>query len=306
MNKFKKSKVYYAGMLKGMQTKCGNIFLFILGVFTFMFLCYLIYAHCTLRQSQEKIKQCYAEHIIKADTLYTHILNYNKDVVIVGQKTNDAILADSLIKSVLANTQHLSKAHSKKLQLVIENHFNQVEQLHNKYEEKLLRDSLRLCTERELLDGQTKTMIDLHLNKVEHEYSNITIWAAALTILFLVFSFYSIYKMDELIQQGDDGLKDIRRIRRESEQVKNQVEKETQALQEEAKTDIRRISARYMRNLINMYEEAKKEKEETFKLQKQEFDDLISTIKSLSEPLKNDKVGSDTSKDNSSNKRKGK
>lgn len=60
-------------------------------------------------------------------------------------------------------------------------------------------------------------MIDLHLDKVEHEYSNLTIWAAILTILFLVFSFYSIYKMDELLQQGNEGVKDIRSLRKDGE-----------------------------------------------------------------------------------------
>ena len=72
-------------------------------------------------------------------------------------------------------------------------------------------------------------MIDLHLNKVEHEYSNLTMWAAILTILFLVFSFYSIYKMDELIQQGNEGVKDIRSLKKNSEDLvatsKSEIEK---------------------------------------------------------------------------------
>lgn len=62
-------------------------------------------------------------------------------------------------------------------------------------------------------------MIDLHLNKVEHEYSNLTMWAAVLTILFLVFSFYSIFKMDELIQQGNEGVKDIRSLKKDGENL---------------------------------------------------------------------------------------
>lgn len=282
MSKFKKSKLYYAGMLKGMQTKYGNVFLIILGVFTFMFICYLIYAHCTLRQSQEKIKQCYAEHIIKADTLYTHLFNYNKDIAIIEQKTNAAILADSLINSVLTNTQHLSKAQSKKVQLIIENHFSQVEQLHNKYEEKLLRDSLRLCTERELLDGQTKTMIDLHLNKVEHEYSNITIWAAALTILFLVFSFYSIYKMDELIQQGYKGLEDIKKIRQESEKTQGQME----IILGEAKIKGTEFVESQQSSIVEMFNAAEKKRNEIFKEKKEEFDNLITQVNDFFEQQK--------------------
>ncbi len=69
-------------------------------------------------------------------------------------------------------------------------------------------------------------MIELHLNKIEHEYSNITMWGAVLTILFLVFSFYSIYKMDELIQQGNEGVKDIKDLKKEGRQNLDQLKKE--------------------------------------------------------------------------------
>lgn len=94
-----------------------------------------------------------------------------------------------------------------------------MELLYMEYEKVLKEDSLRLYNERSLVEMQTKTMIDLHLNKVEHEYSNLTMWAAILTILFLVFSFYSIYKMDELIQQGNEGVKDIRSLKKDSENL---------------------------------------------------------------------------------------
>lgn len=283
MNKITKGKLF----CKAMQTKFGVVFLWVLAIFTVVFIAYMTYAHYTLSQSQEKIKDCYALHVEKADSMYMHLLGYNKDVVISKQKANDAILTDSLIKSILSNTQYLSKAQSKKLQFIIENHFSQVEQLHNKYEEKLLRDSLRLCTERELLDGQTKTMIDLHLNKVEHEYSNITIWAAALTILFLVFSFYSIYKMDELIQQGNEGIKDIRRMRRESEQTKDQVEKNIAKLLEEAKEKVDTVTKKHVRKLITMYTEAKEEKNNVFNTKEKEFNELLAKANTLFEQLKN-------------------
>ena len=99
-----------------------------------------------------------------------------------------------------------------------------IELLYLEYEKVLKEDSLRLCNERALIEMQTKSMIDLHLNKVEHEYSNLTIWAAILTILFLVFSFYSIYKMDELIQQGNEGVKDIRSLKKNSEDLIEKLE----------------------------------------------------------------------------------
>ena len=103
------------------------------------------------------------------------------------------------------------------LSLILE-HNTVIEHCQEQYELKIQRDSLRLGVERDLLNGQIKTMIDLHLNKIEHEYSNITIWAAIMTIVFLVFSFYSIFKIDELIQQGNEGVRNIRHLEREGVQ----------------------------------------------------------------------------------------
>ena len=100
------------------------------------------------------------------------------------------------------------------LSTIISNYYNQSIKIQEQYQSKLSRDSLQLNAERTLLEGQTKAMIDLHLTKIDHEYNNITMWAAILTILFLVFSFYSIFKMDELIQQGREGVKDIKRLKK--------------------------------------------------------------------------------------------
>lgn len=113
---------------------------------------------------------------------------------------------------------------------MLNSHFTKIDSLHRQYDEKLLRDSLRLNTERELLEGQTKAMLELHLNKIEHEYSNITMWGAVLTILFLVFSFYSIYKMDELIQQGNEGVKEIKNLKKEGKQDLDQLKTEKEKI----------------------------------------------------------------------------
>lgn len=113
---------------------------------------------------------------------------------------------------------------------VLDYRLTKIDALHKKYDEKLSRDSLRLNTERELLAGQTKTMLELHLNKIEHEYSSITMWGAVLTILFLVFSFYSIYKMDELIQQGNDGVKEIKHLKKEGKQDIIQIQKDKERI----------------------------------------------------------------------------
>ena len=222
MNHFTKLSLYH----KAMQTKYGVLFLWTLIGFAVVFISYLFWSHCSLKQSQEQIRKDYIAHIQKADSLYIHWTEYNKAVIQNSQKVNNAMLADSIIRLTLSNKYRLSRNQYNNLILALNSHLAKIDSLHKLYDEKLLRDSLRLNTEREILEGQTKTMIELHLNKIEHEYSNITMWGAVLTILFLVFSFYSIYKMDELIQQGNEGVQEIKNLRKEGKQDLNQLEKE--------------------------------------------------------------------------------
>lgn len=167
------------------RPKYAKLFLIVLSIYTAIFMGYQIFAICNLNSSQNKIKNYYLDHIVRVDSLYCDLNSNNKAIL-------SAYMQDSIYN-------------------------NDIELLYAEYDKVLREDSLHLRNERTLLEMQTKSMIDLHLNKVEHEYSNLTIWAAILTILFLVFSFYSIYKMDELIQQGNDGVKDIRSLRKDGE-----------------------------------------------------------------------------------------
>ena len=183
------------------------------------------------------------------------------------QKVNNIVFRDSIIKSTLSNRYKLSRNQYDNLILVLNSHFAKIDSLHRQYDEKLLRDSLRLNTERELLEGQTKTMLELHLNKIEHEYSNITMWGAILTILFLVFSFYSIYKMDELIQQGNEGVKDIKRLKKEgddsitcvktenNEQIKK-LKEETEKIIKEHREKLEGMSSNFSAQQNDLYKRA--------------------------------------------------
>lgn len=139
------------------RAKYSQLFLIVLSVYTAIFMGYQIFAICSLNSSQNKIKDYYLDHIERVDSLYCNLGSNNK-----------AILSTYMQDSIYNGNMEL---------------------LYMEYEKVLKEDSLRLHNERCLVEMQTKSMIDLHLNKIEHEYSNLTIWAAILTILFLVFSF---------------------------------------------------------------------------------------------------------------------
>jgi hypothetical protein len=223
----------------------GKLFLLVLTIFTLLFGAFLIYANMEFCKSQENIKQSYAKHIQKADSLYWDMTTYNRECTSQIANANTIILADSLIRFTLGNKQRLSLEQYNRLHGLISIHFAEIEQLHEKYDNRIQRDSLLLITERQVLDGQVKAMLDLHLNKIEHEYSNITLWAAILTILFLVFSFYSIFKMDSLVHQGIEGVNEIKQLKRDGDlaireigETREKILKENDALMDKSKSEL--------------------------------------------------------------------
>lgn len=232
-----------------------TLFLVVLSVFTIALCVYLFYAHNVSIKSQQQIKDSYKTHLQKADSLYCNLTMYNKNTTLAHQNVNNAIIADSIIKEALKSTNQLSNAQVKSIKLIISTHFRNIELLHKKYGEKLSMDSLRLCTERELLEGQTKAMIDLHLDKIEHEYSNITMWGAILTILFLVFSFYSLYKIDELIKQGQEGIIRINEIKKDGKKSVEQFKNEKQKIVDDMGKQLPEMMAALYKSQQQKYEE---------------------------------------------------
>lgn len=262
----------------------GKLFLGIISFFTLVFIAYLFYSNSMLLDSQREIKASYAEHIRKADSLYIDIMNYNKAMTDNILSLNSGLLADSLIKSMLAGNNNLSQEQYNTLASLILNHRKVMGDCQEQYESKIQRDSLRLSIERDLLVGQTKTMVDLHLNKIEHEYSNITIWAAILTILFLVFSFYSVFKMDELIQQGNEGVKDIRQLKRDGEQEVDKLRNQKDTTKKEIDLFIldqqARVKAMFeaIKKMMDDIERSHKDSLESFNEQRQMLDEKIKQI----------------------------
>ena len=150
-------------------SRYGKLFLGVLVAFCVVFGLYLVCANIAFRKSQEKIKQSYVKHIQKADSLYLNMISYNNDYISHISDANATILTDSLIRLTLGQKQRLSAEQYNRLHELLITQFEETRQLPERYDGKIQRDSLQLMTERQLLEGQVKTMLDLHLNKIEHE-----------------------------------------------------------------------------------------------------------------------------------------
>lgn len=56
---------------------------------------------------------------------------------------------------------------------------------------------------------ETKDMLEMQFAKIQHETESLQIWCGILTVVFLIFSFYSLFKTDELVKQGKEGVKEL-------------------------------------------------------------------------------------------------
>ena len=183
-----------------------------------IFIAFQCLSHCTLKSSQRETIDKYSEHIAKVDQCVVNFKQYALDNILEIQCASSYTAVDSLIKASFGTSKKLSESQHKVLTKTINTHFAALDSVRNRYEAKFFKDSLLLSAERTLLDGQTKNMIELHLDKIEHEYSNITMWAAILTLVFLVFSFYSMFKLEEYIKQGKETVDEIKKLKNESQQ----------------------------------------------------------------------------------------
>lgn len=241
----------------------STTYLCITGALIVLFAIYLAFSHCALRRTQNDIKNCHKEHIAKVDSLALNIHRYSLHKYKGLEDLTSRVFVDSLVKSTLAHKKYVTPYQLGVLSNMIDYHFEQLKVASNEYEAKFLRDSLLLSAERTLIEGQAKNMLELHLDKVEHEYGNITMWAAILTLIFLVFSFYSMFKLEEYIKQGKEAAKEIETLRDKSLTQINSVTENHKGVLNKALSSFNEKTT----NLISTYEQ--KLETEIFSLQSQ-------------------------------------
>lgn len=78
------------------------------------------------------------------------------------------------------------------------------------------RNAINKTINTEIYD-EVKFLLEDQTAKIEHEYISLEIWCALLTIVFLIFSFFSLLKSDDLVKQGEAGVAELKRMKDEGE-----------------------------------------------------------------------------------------
>lgn len=120
-------------------------------------------------------------------------------------------LVDSLSKLPVRSQIYLSNALHKELTelLYLGDHLGDSDTHH---------EMANFMNEVSIIQDRIVTHLQLHLDKIDRGYSAMEIWAAVLTVIFLVFSFYSLFKMEDFIKQGAEGVREIKDLKEDSDE----------------------------------------------------------------------------------------
>lgn len=65
-------------------------------------------------------------------------------------------------------------------------------------------------------EQKTTRLLELEFSKIQNEYEVLNLWCALLTVVFLIFSFFSIFKTNEMTSQGEESLRQLRQTAKEA------------------------------------------------------------------------------------------
>lgn len=177
-----------------------NRFLWLSIIFTIIVAIAILLMHRDFRQSQQKIIDIHKEHLDKTQECFTCIYDNLKNEVVNCDSLIYALTSDKTLAKRIVNYNSIR---------------NLIVGLANNMSYRAMADELKkdsLFINRQLADSQhaTNELLELHFNRIQHEYTVLALWAGVLMIVFLIFSFYSLYKTDDIAKQGKESLKEIK------------------------------------------------------------------------------------------------
>lgn len=102
-------------------------------------------------------------------------------------------------------------------------------------------------------------LLESELSKIQNEYEVLNLWCALLTVVFLIFSFFSIFKANEMANQSEESLKNIRIVAREVQSKSDSIDEKIRNANERIDTVSTSISTMESaeKNLSTKYETLK-------------------------------------------------
>lgn len=172
---------------------------------------------------------------------------------------------------------------------------------HQQFSKDLIRASEKLCEKydsltilhvqlREIEEENEKNILsqmELQYEKIQSDFTVLSLWAGVLMVVFLIFSIYSMFKTDEIQHQSRDGLKRIDElsegVKQKVESIQNTVKEALESVNKEADAEKKKLKESSETTLNNLKSQAESMEENFKKLVDERVSDFTNKIQQASE-----------------------
>lgn len=195
---------------------------------------------------------------LSKDTAYYKILIDSMS----KSKNNKQAYADSIVKSVISAAIRT--------------------QNNRELTDQLRKDSIFVHTQIGQIQNDTKNQLLLEFNKLQNEYFTLQLWGGILTIVFLIFTFYSLFKTDDLINKGQVTVNKIADLKKTGDDIIEQTNKKIKEVEDKhekllikEQDDITSFVKKAEETINNLTDEFEKENNEMLKVNKEAFEKIV-------------------------------
>lgn len=236
----------------------------------------LIALTCTnhaYKDGQKRILQSYKESLSMIDSLQKQNEDALNRVLTEREKTIKKILSDTLIDSIQGLCNKQKDAVRKYVRPYLEVTTRELD-----IKEKIKADPNQ---EYKVLRDEIKSLLQLEFTKLQNEYEAIEIWAAILTVIFLIFSFYSLFKTERLEEKGYQSISKIEELESDAhnnlEDLQNSMREENQVFLSQATERFEGIYNDQTSRIRNMEENMR----ERFQSYQSQMEEMLNEARNL-------------------------
>lgn len=203
------------------------------------------------------------------------------DKILDIEKIQNGIVDEADVK-LLCDDLHLTQAQRLSLQTFVNNTLNHAVELSRV---DLERNAI-VAAKADAMFNETRDILDSQFLKIQHETESLQIWCALITVVFLVFSFFSLFQSGEFVRKGEEGVAELKNLKSQAEntvqilqqrsdEALNQFSDKNNRIGEQIQADANEIRAKMQKSLDDanilmqtMTQEVSKAKESSSDLSK--------------------------------------
>ena len=185
---------------------------------------------------------------------------------IVSEHINHVLKVDSLYNEMRISLRDTDSIKNEGLQVLLS---------------QLQKDSEMSNKELLISQNEINSLLTLHLDKIENDYAQIGIWGGILSIIFLIFGFFAIFKIEETKADAKNTLDEVKtQGKKVRDEIKTDAKNTLDEVTTQGKKAINEIKELQDQAgvLNNSYNSIRQNCESLIKDKKTEFDELITNI----------------------------